>query len=199
MATGLWPSCRHTGEPFGEGDEGRSPMAGHPLLLGALVHIKGDWSEFVHSFGMMAWSSILHPCFRCHTSLEDMPDYDGFSLVAAALPFKTADDYEAATSACEFVVRILDEGTKAQLIGLLFFDKRKKGFHGRALRAPMPILGLLRGDRLEPSHLLRDVFVLEQLAPPFDLLFWRQGCETLAKHRCPIFQVLVVVVVVVVV
>ena len=82
---------------------------------------------------------------------------------------KTHVHYDEACRACEIVVRITDALTKATLIGLLFYDKRKDGFHGRALRAPIPALGLIRGGRLEPSHFLIDVSKLETLVPPFGL------------------------------
>ena len=54
----------------------------------------------------------------------------------------------------------------------------------------MPTLGLLAGDRLEPSHLLPNVSELELLVPPFMVLFWRQSNETITRRRHPLFNVL---------
>ena len=71
--------------------------------------------------------------------------------------------------------------------GLLFWDKRKQGFRGRALAQPVPELGLQMGDRLCPNPLLQDVGKFEALVPPCDVLFWRFGNATMTHHRNPIF------------
>ena len=72
---------------------------------------------------------------------------------------------------------------------MLYYDKRKGGHHGRAMRADFPELNLLAGDRLEPSSLLDDVGKLESLTPPYHVLFWRPSNETICKHRCVLFNV----------
>ena len=135
-------------------------------MRGALVHVKGDWSEFVHTVGMMSWQTILHPRYRCWASLGELAVYEGFSLVASAHELKTAADYDRACAACEVRVRVLDPGAKAILVGALFYDTRNNGAHGRALRVDVPQLGLLKGDRLEPSFSLADVSKLETLGLP---------------------------------
>ena len=189
LARGQWPSRRHDFNAFGAGDEERQQKSGRPLMRGALVHVKGDWSEFVHTVGMMSWQTILHPCYRCWASLDELAVYEGFSLVASAHELKTAADYDRACAACEVRVRVLDPEAKAILVGALFYDTRNNGAHGRALRVDVPQLGLLKGDRLEPSFSLADVSKLETLGLPCDLLFWRPRSETLSKHRCPLFAV----------
>ena len=50
----------------------------------------------------------------------------------------------------------------AEVVAALRFDKRKKdGAHGRALIRDIPVLGLRKNDRLEPSPALRDVCLLD--------------------------------------
>ena len=66
---------------------------------------------------------------------------------------------------------MLDPETKAIVVGALFYDTKSNGSHGRALRVDVPQLGLLKGDRLEPSFSLADVSKLETLEVPCDLLF----------------------------
>jgi hypothetical protein len=72
---------------------------------------------------------------------------------------------------------------------LLFYDKRKDGVKGRALLQNVVEVGLLKGDRLEPSSLMTDVAAFEEMAVPFSCLFWRVSEETFAKHRNPLFSV----------
>eukprot|EP00974_Lingulodinium_polyedra_P035210 3382138-Lingulodinium_polyedra.AAC.1 len=45
LAAGTWPSERHDGQPFTNGDASRAALAGEPLMKGALVYILGDWAE----------------------------------------------------------------------------------------------------------------------------------------------------------
>ena len=50
---------------------------------------------------------------------------------------------------------------------------RKGGAGGRALRHDVAELGLLQGDRLEPSEELLDVHRFDAMTPPFTVRFWR--------------------------
>ena len=92
LAQGIWPARRHDSCAFGSGDEGRESKSGHTMMQGALLHAKGDWAEFAHTMALMSWSSFLHPCFRCFSSLDQMPQYAWFSTVSCPFPFKEASD-----------------------------------------------------------------------------------------------------------
>ena len=50
------------------GDELRACSAESRIIKGALVHIKSDWAEVAHTFGLPTWRSVMHPCFclQCH-------------------------------------------------------------------------------------------------------------------------------------
>ena len=51
----------------------------------------------------------------------------------------------------------------------------------------IPALGLLRGDREEPSEDRPDIAALEYMAEfPVTVLFWRPSSETLARHKNPL-------------
>ena len=108
-----------------------------------------------------------------------------------ALPWRVNLDaeYEAACLRCE--IRIpLTEDSRALILapGVLTFDKRKDGSHGRALSAPIPSLGLRSGDRLEPSPELPDVAMLETLQLPSTVVLWRLANDTSRRHRCPLWD-----------
>ena len=75
------------------------------------------------------------------------------------------------------------------LCELLREDRREKGGNGLALMADYGAKELERGDRLEPSAVLPDVFdFFNQKEFPFRAVFWRRSRETLCRHRCPLFD-----------
>lgn len=60
---------------------------------------------------------------------------------------------------------------------------------GRCLISPVPILGLLAMDRLEPNALLRDVAMFENQTCPFDVIFWRGDKDDRVYHNSPIMNI----------
>ena len=78
------------------------------------------------------------------------------------------------------------------VLARLHFDKRQDGAQGLALTSGIVELGLLTGDRLEPSRLLPDVSLLAEIdlshGRTITVIFWRRSNESLAKHRNPIFD-----------
>jgi hypothetical protein len=188
LAKGQWPVARHDGAAFHEAEPARSSRAGQDLPRGALVHIKADWAEFVHTFGLASWSSSLHPCFCCVASKEDMDCVGAFSPISGPFAPKTAATYEAACSSCERVVLIADAHTHALVLGALHWDKKKGGSRGRALTRDLPGLSLLLGDRLEPGPLLWDVGKFEDIPIPSRVAFWRPSNATMAMHRNPVLS-----------
>ena len=83
---------------------------------------------------------------------------------------------------------ITDRRLLESVVGRLHYDKSRAGSHGRALRAPMPSLGLLAGDRLEPQPGLWDVAAFERLETPVTVVFWRPDNQSLATRRNPVFD-----------
>ena len=66
-------------------------------------------------------------------------------------------------------------------------NESTSGRRGRVLQNDFPSLGLLDGDRLEPSRSLRDIREFDRAPVGTRVLFWRAQNESLAKHRCPMF------------
>jgi hypothetical protein len=108
--------------------------------------------------------------------------------IGDGVPRKTHLDYLEACADCEITVVITTAEHKSKLRAMLFYDRRPHGAHGRALRDDMPIFGLLKGDRLEPSQTLQNISLMEEAALPMTLVFWRHSKDTIARHRNPIFS-----------
>ena len=72
----------------------------------------------------------------------------------------------------------------------LAYDKRnsKGSSRGRALQANYPMLGLLKGDRLEPCAQVPDIGAGFDAENPGRALFWRVSQESICVHRNPIFN-----------
>lgn len=187
LADQEYPSTRHDDLPFD--DPIRIGRAGTPLAVrGALVQIKGDWAEFAHSLGFPAWNSRCHPCIFCKVPAEVMTGELSGTTPPLTFDLNSDLDYHEACARCEHRVAI-DESTHARLCACLLYDLRPDGARGRSLTRSFPSLGLLVGDRLEPSHELRDIAKFDEMTGfPRLVLFWRPATETLAKHRNPLLS-----------
>ena len=90
------------------------------------------------------------------------------------------DEYWDACKKCELEV-VVSESQHRDLCRALKFDRKSGGGRGRVLTSSFPRLGLLKGDRLEPTENLRNVEDLEAVNEfPITLKFWMQSEETLA-------------------
>ena len=98
-------------------------------------------------------------------------------------------DYDTACRACETDV-IVTAMHKRRIAKLLVYDKRsrKPSSFGRALSRDYPPLGLLAGDRLEPSPYLGDVAKFEGLPANATVRFWRVKLQSRVIHRNPLFD-----------
>ena len=69
-------------------------------------------------------------------------------------------------------------------------QRRKKGIGGRVLSRDISELGLLAGDRLEPSPDLPNVFNFEELDPSslVSVVFWPSSGDPQVKHRNLLFD-----------
>ena len=147
--------------------------------------------EFVTTFGFPSWKTIEHPCPLCHCTRRDWDKIIGLSPLALPWPSKTWADYVSACRSCERWVVVTTLAQLYRLRAALFYDKRKANTasRGRALRVDIPDLQLLAGDRLEPHPKMPDVGAIDNFkAVPIELLFWRRSCETMTRHRNPLFD-----------
>eukprot|EP00969_Alexandrium_andersonii_P029448 1285462-Alexandrium_andersonii.AAC.1 len=179
LAEGKYPSERHDKKPWHASDAERAGKAGNPFKMQAcLLGIMGDWSEYCGTFGFANWASTLRPCLKCVADPGNMysriPECSPVSLPWHCV---TSEDYDAACSRCETHV-LVDAPLQALLANNLLYDKRRAGNRGRCLARGFPELGLLEGDRLEPSESLPDIGCFEQATTPIRVTFWRVSQES---------------------
>ena len=86
LAQGERPRARHDGQPFKETEAARASKAGQRLMRAALVHIKGDWAEFVHTLALAMWNSVLNPCFGCTVTRAQLGSVGAMSAVTPPFP-----------------------------------------------------------------------------------------------------------------
>jgi hypothetical protein len=112
-----------------------------------------------------------------------MYDVEALSAMGPPGVRKTVQSFEQACGRCEIKVR-LDRMSLRLVVDNLIFDKSRDGSRGRCLTTDLPTLGLLKGDRVEPSREVPDIAHLQE----GDLVtFWRPSKQTAYKHRCPLF------------
>ena len=199
MALGEYPALKHDGTPFGPDDAGAS-LAGEPLgFAAAIIMVKGDWSEYVHAFGLPSWGTHRSPCLFCDCTggpAGNIRKYDGTSATKLPWRLKDAASYEAACQACEVSVRVTTQDQLRRLALVCPFDKRTRapGLFGRGLRdVGFGELGLTKGLRLERGGDLRDIGNLEALVVPpggagLELKFWDVAKSTAVNRRCCLFD-----------
>ena len=179
LARGVHPEFRHEGGPFSESDR-RLSRAGQPLACtGAVLMIKGDWMEYCHTLGFATWQSLAAPCPFCRANGDNWMNLRGLSPVMFPHRIVTSEDYESFISAAEVVV-VMDESLRRKVLRALRDERSGKG---KILQFDIPGTPLLKGDRLEPSPVLRDVHALEELQLPASVTFWRRSACLRANHR----------------
>lgn len=184
MINKVWPSSRHDGSDFTPRDSHRSSKAGEPLpFRGAVLDIRGDWSEFANRLGFKSWATTHNPCFLCNTTRAQMTIPPG----PEQPPWTLHEDssYEPACVRCERWVIIESRAMHTRLRTQLQYSWK---YTGRGLYADVPELGLHAGDRLEPSHLLCDISRFDGLTTfPCMQLFWKPLQTARVTHRNPLF------------
>ena len=190
LAAGHMPSMRHDRSEFLlPEDTDRAARAGKALTKGAIVMIKADWQEYAKGLGLPYWSNLMHPCFCCHASRDQLQFLGSFGPSSAPFKAKVHREYEEACAACEIWIDVRTKREHQLLIGTLFFDRRPHGNQGRCLKQDLFICGtqLRAGDRLELCDSLFDIGKFEDISIPGRVLFWRPSNTTLATRRCPVF------------
>ena len=192
MAEGRFPTSRHDASPLiEETDAWRSIAAGTAMMYKfCLLYIKGDWAEYGSTLGLPTWQDGLRPCWDCSSCQELLYDVRGLSPVCSPWHLNGPDDYFAGCDACERRVVINSVNLLQYVVGNLEYDRRSGSNHGLCLTRGIDELGLLVGDRLEPSQRLQDVgdILVTELEVPITLIFWRTSSEYITRHRNPLFQ-----------
>jgi hypothetical protein len=185
----VWPTSDSNGAPWSVADGVHYAKQGTPLgAASAIIHSKGDWSEYAHTYGFLPWSHKLHPCLFCWCDRSTLYKVEGLSPFETPHRLVQQHEYDAACSACEVWAIITSMAGLMVILGALRFDKRKTG-GGRILECDLPEFGLLANDRLEPHPGLWDVGAFDaRIKLPARVLFWRSSRNTITKHRCPLFS-----------
>ena len=189
LAAGVFPHERHDSSPWIESDAWRKLRQGTRMAYkAALVWLKADWSEFCERLGYPTWESSSRPCFVRDATGPKRYSPTGFSVVTSSWRNHEDADYDLACARAEISVR-LSEADHTKVRSLLFWDKRPDGSHGRALAQSVPHLGLLAGDRVEPTTTMPDIGsgFDKPKSFPVQVLFWRPGSQTICLRRCPLF------------
>ena len=186
MARGENPRARHDGTTF-------KTLLDAPRILAAgkrfswrfaCLFLKCDMMEHGPVLAVPGFASNAHPCPSCHCNRGTVYDTSRFNAIEPPAPRKTQADYDAACRACEIDVT-LDFATYLKVRAVLEYDKRKDGSRGR--RLPIDVgMGLLKGDRLEPTPQMPNVADFDNMQPPYTVRFWRRANETMARHRNPL-------------
>ena len=154
--------------------------------------LKGDWAEFASTLGFRSSSHHLCPCFKCKATggpEGSLRSVEGISAIGEPWGARDFDDWDAACRRCEVHVEVLCKPQLDILVGCLEYDKNPKGSRGRALRADIPPLRLLKGDRLEPTSAHPDTAAIDDcLVFPLRLVFWRVANQTSVRFRSPLFS-----------
>jgi hypothetical protein len=192
MATQIYPSARHDGQPWRATDAVRQALSGGALHVRCcLLYLNCDWMEVSASLGMPSWQDGLRPCYSCNSTKDAMCNVGEVTEHSDGdFRANSEEDYFNACRRCEHVFQITRE-QHADICRVLRYDKRDDGLRGLALRQDVPsVPGLIAGMRLEPTQTLKDVAAFFDITIfPVAVLFWLVSSETLARHRNPLFDI----------
>lgn len=187
MASGQRPQARHDGGPWTEEDANVGAPLGYTACL---LWIKGDWAEMAHTMGLPPCTAKHCPCPFCRSDKAGLhTGYRRMSLSSMPHAARADEDYDEACRARQHPILVATEAIRQAILteGRLHYRKGRKGM-GRELRAPVPLLGLRQGDRLEPSPTLMDVAKFDDQPVPFQAVFWRASRDARGSIQDQIFR-----------
>lgn len=184
MVAGEYPSSRHDGSDWGDGDAGRASLSGTDLgFVGVCLFIKGDWAEMVQRWGFPAWNDESDPCPFCFTSRADMYDLRMVSPMNSTAPPKSYESYLETCRNCQ-VERVLTPDDIRVVRPCLRSTKRKGG---RVLTRNLPHFGLRKGDRLEPTTQQPDIMRFDPEDGDRPCTFWQPSAGSSVRRPNPVF------------
>jgi hypothetical protein len=189
LALGIHPLRRHDNKEWEIGDANRAQLAGKLMRRRfCIIYVKGDLSEYCQTLGFPSWNDNCRPCLNCNAFGDSLYIAHGNSILGLRWRCNEDDDYYLACTRCEHVI-VLTNAAKIQIVNVgLRYDKTSDGSRGRCLKGDIANLGLLAGDRLEPTPSLLDVADFEGLPIGTEVIFWRTSEDTIARHRNPLFN-----------
>ena len=188
LREGRHPAQRHDKQAWAMHEEKRLQNAGQRFgWKAAVLQLRADWAEIAHTLQVPQWSSAKEPCFLCAASREQVfSQLHLCSHKSMPWPQKSPDSYDEACKRCELDVE-MTQFHWDKIKPLLQPDVRSKGARGLALICAYAPLALKKGDRVEPTPEVIDVYeYLEMDTAPSQIRFWRRKAETQALRRNPL-------------
>ena len=170
-----------------ETDPTRFAMMNVPLpVLLAVVECKADWPAWCDTAGLRQWSHNDYPCYCCDCPRHELSSIHNITLDHGPWRTWSDDDYLQEVARCLITVSVTSLRDRQ-----LIFQSIKNNFanRGRTITRDLPRFNLMRGDRMEPSDAVWDVFQFETLTPPFDVVFWRMTSRDRILHTSPLFDI----------
>ena len=188
LTDGAIPEWKHDGSDW---EPHERPTTKFPFKS-ALVLIKGDWAEFAKSMGLTGWGNVHDCCPICPCSKDGLDIVDANFSDKCGLVWndRHEEEYEASCASRETTVLVDTEAKRATIWTLLQPVKKK----GIIMQAALPLLGLLEGDRLDPSPECLIPLEFDKTPVPFLAVFWRTRYDCMNRklgsvvHRSPLFS-----------
>ena len=151
--------------------------------------MRADLLEIVTACGFTRWSNPTNPCWLCHCTRDQLFEFPA-SVEQSVWRPKDAADFAYRALASRTSRLVTDPGTLQRLRAALVVDGRHKNpVSGRSLVADFPELGLAAGHRLLPEGEVVDVWQLQHLETPVELVFFNARGDQGLNAICPLFSV----------
>ena len=177
LTKGVFPSAKWDTTPL---DDHREKLVNDELGFKApCLDITGDLKEFTERWGFPTWQAHLG-CFLCTATKAQIRD------VRHTVARRHDDEYEHECEHCEIVFSVTTVALQNRIRFALIDNSKNKGL---CLREDIEGTPLRRGDRLEPSTKLPDVYEFWKQVVPFIAMFWRIPKQYVSvHHRNPVLS-----------
>ena len=150
-----------------------------------LVDLKADWPELSTGMGLPSHSSKHAPCMFCTLDQDHIRKHNP----PLPLPTHDAGYYSRECDRHEFTVHL---ASAEQYRKLRFRTEFKSTSRGRSVARDIPDLGVVKGDRIEPTRHLLDTADFDRVATdpfiPFTITMWRPTDDMRVYHRNPLMD-----------
>ena len=78
---GVFPSCRHDGQPFTNSDSYRTKLAHKSIGIKAcLAEFRADWACYKDVLDFQSWASTGYICWQCNVPKADLKKFDSHTF-----------------------------------------------------------------------------------------------------------------------
>lgn len=179
----IWDAIKND---INEGSKGK--FAKHKKYVLALLHLRGDWPAVCEALGCRQWSHARHPCLKCKIPLDKINSDAMFACSCDDGPYDeySDEDYFADVNKHLIIVCVGNNEIRSLIYSSLRYESAGLG---RTLFRDLATLGLKSGDRLLPTTNMPDVALLESMATPCTIHFWRIGISDRLLYPSPLMWV----------